>query len=103
MAIQSADGANTMVSTAENQKLSEKANASAPTAPQPIINTVFALATFSSLFTVSFFARAVMVQNKNITVALLARAQLRLVNQATLSRAPKDNNENTFPIIANSG
>jgi hypothetical protein len=26
-----------------------------------------------------------------------------LVNQATLSRAPKDNNENTFPIIANSG
>src|SRR5471030_1386449 len=77
IAVQSDDSANTMVSTAENQKVSVKVNSSAPTNPAPIISIWRDLS--ASPLGVNFLARAVMVQNKNIIVAPLASADIILV------------------------
>ncbi|MNL18429.1 hypothetical protein D3C87_1395730 [compost metagenome] len=44
-------------------------------------------------------ARAVMVQNKNIMVAALKMAELKLIHQATLLVSPMASRENILPII----
>src|ERR1700712_4348043 len=79
MAVQSDDKANTMVSTAENQKVSVKVKASAPISPANMISDVCDRPTSPTFLSISFLASAVMVQKRNIMVAPLANADIRLV------------------------
>ena len=102
MAVQRDDKAKTMVSTAENQKVSVKVKASAPTSPAPKTCNCFARSA-STLPPTSFFASAVIVQNKNIMVAPLANADIKLVQYATLALLPKESSENALPSMANKG
>ena len=62
-------------STAENQKVSEKVYANAPTNPAPIILIRVPWSISSSFLTRIFFAKAVIVQNKNRMVNALETAE----------------------------
>src|SRR3569833_251295 len=73
-AVHKADKANTIVSSDENQKVSLKANASAPTTPAPNTKTCYC-AVISPLRVINLRATRTMVQYRNITVAALASAQ----------------------------
>src|SRR5580692_12328046 len=55
---------NTMASSAENQKESEKVKANAPTAPAPMMAIICSKETISPFGTTSLFARWVIVQNR---------------------------------------
>src|SRR5690606_28835619 len=72
-AVQREDMAYTSVSTAENQNVSEKVYANAPTNPAPMIWNYWAVVISGSLASI-FFANAVMVQNKKVMVRALESA-----------------------------
>src|SRR5580704_16002574 len=73
----SGDTPKTMPSTALNQNESEKVNASAPTAPAPMMAIAFSLVTGSPFFTSSFFANRVVVQNRKRTAKPLLNEESR--------------------------
>src|SRR5882757_8975832 len=102
-AVQSDDKAKTIVSTAENQNVSVKVKAKAPIKPAAIIIQVCEVPNSPAFLSSSFLARAVMVQNKNIMVAPLANADIKLVKNGTLALSPIDNSEKAFPSMANKG
>src|SRR5579872_4355309 len=103
VAVHNDDSANTIVSTAENQKVSVKVKVKAPTRPPPKIMISLAVSGCSSLFSTIFLASAVMVQNKNIMVVPLAMAEPILVKNGTLALSPIEKSEKNLPIMANSG
>src|ERR1700751_2328104 len=103
IAVQSDEMANTIVSTAENQKVSVKVKVSAPTKPPPMIRISLVLSASSPLFSNNFLASAVMVQNRNMMVAPLANAEPILVKNGTLALSPIANSEKNLPSMANSG
>src|SRR5690606_5612381 len=78
MAVQSEERAYTSDSTAENQNVSEKVYASAPTSPLPMIRKIFPAFSSPDCFRTSFLARAVMVQKRNRIVNPLARTDPKL-------------------------
>ena len=102
-AVQNDERANTMVSTAENQKVSVNVKVKAPTRPPPIIRMSLVVSGTSSFLSNNFFARAVMVQKRNMMVAPLARAEPILVKKGTLVLSPIEKSEKNFPSIANRG
>src|SRR6185503_11214664 len=102
-AVHSDESANTIVSTAENQKVSVKVKVKAPTRPPPKIMINLALSGCSPLLNSIFLASAVMVQNRNMIVAPLAIAEPILVKYGTLVLSPIEKSEKNLPIMANSG
>src|SRR5580658_7424400 len=75
MEMNSGETPNTMPSTAENQKESEKVKARAPTAPAPMMAMVFSRLTGSPFVTSSFLASRVIVQNRKRTANPLLIAE----------------------------
>lgn len=92
----------TSASTAENQKVSEKVNVNAPTAPAPIMASVCQLSKASPALTIIFLAKWVIVQNINITVSALVTAETMFTQKATLLGSDAIR-LNTLPIIRKSG
>lgn len=84
IAVKNDEVAYTSPSTAENQNESLKVNANAPTIPAPIMAIVDAVEASDPLFTISFLARWVIVQNKNRTVKALMIAEKAFAIAATL-------------------
>src|SRR3569833_106658 len=102
-AVHKDDRANTIVSTAENQKVSVKVKVNAPTRPPAMIMISLPESGVSSRATSIFLANAVMVQNRNIMVPPLAIAEPILVKNGTLVLSPKENSEKNLPSMANIG
>src|SRR5690606_32830417 len=92
----------TSVSTALNQKLSEKTRVREPTKPEA--NTARALELDSGLFSGrSFRERLVMAQKVNNTAKALETMETALTMSATLEGSPKANMEKKAPIICSKG
>ena len=99
MAMNKGDTPNTMASTAENQKESEKANARAPTAPAPMMAIVFSGVRTSPFVVISFLARWVMVQKrKRMANPLLSDSQIFRKNIDTCD-ALRDWNQQIKKIV----
>ena len=78
MAIKNKEVAYTSPSTAENQIVSEKEQAKAPTAPAPTIATILSIVSSSSAFTKSLFAIIAMVKYKNNTLPAVINPDMKL-------------------------
>src|SRR5690606_2548674 len=104
-AVQSDDIAYTSASTAENQNVSVKAYASAPTAPEAIIINICNVlsAAFRSLPTNTLRASAVIVQNRKRMVKPLQTAEPTFIQNAIFVGSPSARFENTFSTIKKSG
>ena len=86
-AVKSEDVPYTSPSTAENQKVSEKAYAIAPTSP--LAKTAIICPLVISLFVeINFFARCVIVQKRNMIVKALARADRAFIILAASTLLP---------------
>ena len=92
----------TSVSTALNQKLSEKVKASAPTNPLPKMAMALLLV-ISAFLPTNLPARLVMVQKVNKTAKALETMDTALTMSAILVSSPKANMAKKAPIICNSG
>src|ERR1044072_2849735 len=88
-AVNKDDNAYTSPSSAENPAESVNAYESAPTAPATRIKMNVSFVNSSCTRSTNFFARCVMLQNKNKAVNALANADMVLMQAATCSRFPK--------------
>ena len=92
----------TSVSTALNQKLSEKVKAKEPTKPLPKIASALLLESLD-FFDANFLVRLVIVQNIKRTAKALETIETAFTIKATLLVSPKANIEKKAPIICKRG